>query len=198
MFSLKVFPLPLLTRVFLLSGVLLLLAGCESPSAVKETAQSRATPANRHVNDYDVQMINVADGQTSSTKLSELVKGKVVVIDFWATWCGPCKKEIPNLVALQQNYRAQGVEVIGLHTQNPPVPKDEVIEMAKAMNINYKVGYVSDEMFAAFARNDRVIPQTYVFNKDGVLVDKFRGSLPNMSTLLKQSVEKALGATGQS
>ncbi|HYE74881.1 MAG TPA: redoxin domain-containing protein [Blastocatellia bacterium] len=182
--------------------ILVALSGCE-PKSVTEQAKSqpaqgqKATPTPRSVSDFDIEMINPADGQSSTVKLSNLVKGKVVVIDFWATWCGPCKKEIPNLIALQREYQDQGVEVIGLHTRSPEVPKEEVIAMYKDMNFNYKIGYTSNEMFLAFTNNDSVIPQTFIFGKDGVLVKRFRGAGQGLAAL-KTSVEKALGTASQS
>lgn len=189
----------LLMRVLPSLLILAALSSCQKRSVIdSSTAQNqqnqKAAPAPRTVSDFDIQMINPSDGQMSTVKLSNLVKGKVVVIDFWATWCGPCKKEIPNLIALQRTYQDQGVEVIGLHTQSPPVSKEEVIEMYKDMNINYKIGYTSNEMFAAFTNNDGVIPQTFIFGKDGVLIRHIRGGGPQVPALLKASVEKALGA----
>jgi len=156
------------------------------------TGKAEAQPAPaRQVHDYNVQMLNASDRQLSPTKLSQLVKGKVVVIDFWATWCGPCKQEIPNLVALQQTYRDKGVEVIGLSIEDPNRDKDLVAEMATSLKINYRIGFASDEMFGAFTES-RVIPQTFIFGKDGTLVKHIRGSGPSVSALLKESVEKAL------
>jgi thiol-disulfide isomerase/thioredoxin len=174
-------------------------SGSSLRTSAPTTGRAEAQPAQaRQVHDYDVQMLNASDRQLSPTKLSQLVKGKVVVIDFWATWCGPCKQEIPNLVALQQTYRDKGVEVIGLSIEDPNRDKDLVADMANSLRINYRVGFASDEMFGAFTES-RVIPQTFIFGKDGTLVKHIRGSGPSVSAILKESVEKALnGAAAQS
>src|SRR5262249_19812715 len=77
------------------------------PNAV--SPQPNTTSANSAAPDYDVPTL---DGNT--IKLSNY-RGKVLILDFWATWCPPCRQEIPQLVRISNQFRAKGVEVVGLH-----------------------------------------------------------------------------------
>src|SRR3712207_6346126 len=71
-------------------------------------------------------------------KLSDY-KDKTVVLDLWATWCGPCRAEIPHLVDIHSEYSNKNVEVIGLTTEDPASAADDVAAFAKEFNINYKL-----------------------------------------------------------
>jgi thiol-disulfide isomerase/thioredoxin len=78
--------------------------------------------------------IQAVDGK--AFRLSDY-KDKVVVLDLWATWCGPCRLEIPHLVELQNEYGARNVEVIGLTTEDPEADAGKVRDFAKEFKINY-------------------------------------------------------------
>src|SRR5947209_9733375 len=73
-------------------------------------------------------------------------KDKVVVLDLWATWCGPCRAEIPHLVELNNEYAGKGVQVIGLTTESPQTDAERVRDFAKELNINYKLGWARREV----------------------------------------------------
>lgn len=81
--------------------------------------------------DFDLPVI---DGKGKKMKLSEL-KGKTVVVDFWATWCDPCKIEIPWLVDLQKKYAAQGLQIVGVAEDDSS--EEEISAFTKKMGINY-------------------------------------------------------------
>lgn len=109
-------------------------------------------------------------------RLSEL-RGQVVMINFWATWCGPCRREIPDLVALQRDLRSKGIEVIGLTVEDPVMDSQKVREFSQRFGINYRIGFSPKEMFMAINGADPrgVIPQTFIFDRKGRLVDSARG-----------------------
>ena len=81
----------------------------------------------------------------SSKKLSDY-KGKVVVLDLWATWCGPCRQEIPHLITLANEYRSQGVEVIGLTNEDPNTQAEQVLQFTQQFKINYPIGWADPTM----------------------------------------------------
>jgi len=92
--------------------------------------------------------------------------GKVVTVNFWATWCPPCLHEIPELIALQDEYREQGLEVIGIALQRP----EEVVDFAEELGINYTV--LAGEMAVAaiaesYGNRIGALPYTAVFDRQG-------------------------------
>jgi len=123
-------------------------------------------------------------------KLSDY-KGKVVVLDFWATYCPPCLEEIPHLVELQNKHGSKGLSVIGLHVggdeDRPKIPG-----FVKKLNIQYDLGYPQDELVSFLFGDTDVIPQTFVFGRDGKLLRNFSGYGPQIKTDLDAAVEQAL------
>jgi len=116
-------------------------------------------------------------------------KGKVVVLDFWATFCPPCLEEIPHLVELQNKYA--DLMVIGLHVGGEEdVPK--VPAFVKKLKINYVLAYPEDELNKILLGNDNAIPQTFVFDRDGRLIEKFVGYDQKVKTDLDKAITQAL------
>ncbi len=106
-------------------------------------------------------------------KLGEL-KGKVVVLDFWATNCPPCLEEIPHLNELQTKYGAENLQIVGLHVGDNE-DRLRVPAFAERLKINYTLALPEDELMRfVFAERDD-IPQTAVFDRDGKLFRKFVG-----------------------
>ena len=99
-------------------------------------------------------------------------KGKVVVLDFWATWCPPCRAEIPGLVALQKKYADQGLSVIGvsLDEKGPTVVKPFIERFA----INYPVVMGSEKILADYG-GISAIPTTFVIDREGNVVATHEG-----------------------
>lgn len=109
--------------------------------------------------------------------LSEL-KGKVVVVDFWATWCGPCLGEIPGYIALQEKYGKDGLVIVGvsLDQGGPKVVKKFAKE--HAMNYTLVMGSTDDiDALTGTSGGDIVIPTTFLVGRDGRLVHAKRGAM---------------------
>jgi thiol-disulfide isomerase/thioredoxin len=116
-------------------------------------------------------------------------KGKVVVLDFWATYCPPCLEEIPHLVELQNKYA--DLKVIGLHVGGEEdVPR--VPAFVEKLKINYVLAYPEDGLDSVLLGNDNSIPQTFVFDRNGKLIGKFVGYDLKVKTDLEKAIAQAL------
>lgn len=100
-------------------------------------------------------------------------KGKVVLLNFWATWCGPCRAEIPDLVALQDKYKNQ-VIVIGVSEDEGPV--ESVRKFATQYKVNYPIAMTTPEMRTLFP-GISALPTTFMLDKDGRIAQKHVGLL---------------------
>jgi thiol-disulfide isomerase/thioredoxin len=99
-------------------------------------------------------------------------KGKVVLLDFWATWCGPCRIEIPEFVQLQKQYRDQGLAIIGISMDDGPEP---VKEFYKQFNMDYPVA-LGDDKLAELYGGILGLPTTMVIGRDGRIYAKHVGA----------------------
>src|SRR5215207_10267591 len=137
--------------------------------------------------------IQAVDG--AKFRLSDF-KDKVVVVDLWATWCGPCRLEIPHLVELQKEYGGKGVEIIGLTTEDPDEAETQVRDFAREFKINYKLGWSPREVSLALMNGNSSIPQTFVIAPGGRIVTKFRGFSSQVPSMTRTAIDKANEKTG--
>ena len=91
-------------------------------------------------------------------------QGKVVLINFWATWCPPCRAEMPDLVRLQREYRKKGFQIIGI--TYPPERKDRVRRFARSLKVNYPIILGTRQLKVRFS-SDETLPLTIVIDRDG-------------------------------
>jgi thiol-disulfide isomerase/thioredoxin len=126
------------------------------------TAQTTEAPA-----------LVLRDVKGRSLRLSDY-KGKVVLLNFWATWCPPCRAEIPELVKWQRSYRDHGLQVIGI--TYPPQKLEEVRRFVRKTKVNYPVGLGTKEMKLLFSESE-ALPLTIVIGKDGSIRDIIEGIL---------------------
>ena len=119
------------------------------------------------------------------------LKGKVVVLDFWATYCPPCLEEIPHLVSLQNQYGSENFQIIGLHVggeeDRPKVP-----EFVERLKMNYPLATPDDELTDILFGGESAIPQTFVFDRNGQLIQKFIGYDEEIKNALNRAVEFSL------
>ncbi|HWW74273.1 MAG TPA: TlpA disulfide reductase family protein [Pyrinomonadaceae bacterium] len=156
-----------------------------SQRGAQPQAQPQMETVPAQVWDADIQSV---EGKTF--RLSDF-KDKVVVLDLWATWCGPCRLEVPHLVEMRNEYADKNVEVIGLTTESPQTDADKVREFAKEFNINYRLGYARADVAQSLMNGVYSIPQTFVIAPGGRIVTKFRGFSDRIPDMIRAAVEKA-------
>lgn len=123
--------------------------------------------------------------------------GKVLLVNLWATWCGPCRLETPELVKLHKEFRSQGVEVVGLSTENPDASADSVREFVQKFDVDYRIGWATPEVAITLMQGRDAIPQSFVISRSGRIVKRFVGFNP-METpkQIRAAIQEALDDKG--
>jgi thiol-disulfide isomerase/thioredoxin len=137
-------------------------AEAAAPTGAACPAGAKKAPLTFTMNDMNGKKVDLA-----------AYKGKVVLLDFWATWCGPCKAEIPNFVDLQKEYGGKGLAVLGLSVDDTV---DKLKPFAAEFNMNYPVlvGLGRDDVQDAFGPIYG-IPTTFLISRDGRICRKNTG-----------------------
>lgn len=151
----------------------LTVTGCQQESQAKTSSKiENSAQVQKDDNKApDFTLLNVAGEKVT---LSDY-KGKVVILDFWATWCGPCRKGIPDLISIQNDYKDDVVVIgISLDQQNT---KARVPSFVKSMGINYPIVYFNNKVINDFG-GVRAIPTTFIIDQKGNIVNKMIGLYP--------------------
>jgi len=170
----------------------MLLCGCGRT----QTAHAAATVAVQPAQDANVIQFVKNPDAAPAFQLNDLegkplsldeARGKIVLLNFWATWCGPCRAEIPDLVDLQKRY-ADKLEIIALATDEDDA--DEVRRFVLKSGINYRVAMISDEVRLAYG-GIAALPTSFVIDTQGRVVQKHVGL--NDPTIYELEVKAMLG-----
>jgi cytochrome c-type biogenesis protein len=119
-------------------------------------------------------------------KLSDF-RGKAVLLNFWATWCGPCKIETPWLVELQQQYSDQGLQIVGVEAGNDD--KADIAKFVKDMGLNYPVLIGKEEVTDAYG-GVPALPESFFIGRDGKITGKIMGI--DSKSVIEDEIKKAL------
>ncbi|HVF66826.1 MAG TPA: TlpA disulfide reductase family protein [Pyrinomonadaceae bacterium] len=193
-----------------LAAIVALAASCDMDGASKKNAMRKAeTPSGPKPPRTNRPMPPVAashgEGEASAASAApagawkqtdgrratlEDLRGQVVVLDFWATYCPPCREEIPHLVRLQKEFGPQGLKVIGLNVggeeDRPKVP-----EFVKLYKIQYQLADPEAETVRSYLLTDD-IPQTFVIDRQGRVVEHVVGFDSEVAARLENAVSQAL------
>jgi thiol-disulfide isomerase/thioredoxin len=130
---------------------------------ISAVAQSPSPPTALRLKIIQGRWINLAD-----------YKGKVVLLNFWATWCAPCRQEIPDLIKAQRSYRDRGLQIIGI--TYPPEKIPEVRRFVRKLRMNYPVAIGTKASKARFTSSE-TLPMTIVIDRDGTVRDVIEGMM---------------------
>jgi thiol-disulfide isomerase/thioredoxin len=129
-------------------------------------------------------------------KLSDY-SGKVLFVNLWATWCGPCRVETPELVKLHKEFRSRGVEMIALSTEDPDASAQNVLNFMRQYGVDNQVGWATREVSQQLMQGRTAIPQSFIIARDGRILKRFIGFNPETTPpQLKKALEDALVEKG--
>ncbi len=131
------------------------------------------------------------DGSLGRARIGDY-EGRVLVLDFYATWCAPCRESVPLLVKLQGRYGERGLAVVGLNVGGAD-DRVKVAEFAKELQIQYALGFPDRPLTEFLLSKDATIPQTFVFKRDGTLAKHLVGFDKNAAVVLEQVIQTELG-----
>jgi thiol-disulfide isomerase/thioredoxin len=120
-------------------------------------------------------------------------QGKVVVINLWASWCAPCRREVPEYEKVRKAYAGRDVEFVGLTTEDPGTSSDRVNKFLRDISFSFRLGWADRETARTLMNGRNSIPQTLVIDADGRVVNHWSGYSPGHSgDKLKQTIDQAL------
>ena len=174
------------------------LTGCPTAKSDAVNQQSTNTTAPNDTKPSSYPLAPSAILQAEIKKLDgttfkvEDKKGKVILLNLWATWCGPCRAEMPELIALQEKYKDKGFEIIGLNTDQEGV--EEINAFVEKMKLNYAQGFSDGKLTGEFFKLSKMngIPQSILIDRENRLTGVFAGGGAKVVNSMKETVEKVV------
>jgi thiol-disulfide isomerase/thioredoxin len=173
------------TKYLVLLAILFFISSCSKQTAQQQSSSSNNVAANDFkgnvslVTNVNPGAAGIAsdfywyDSDGKKISLSDL-KGKTVLINFWATWCGPCKAELPDIENLSKAYSSKGLVVIGVSVDKGENLLTDVSNFASQNGLTYQIVIDNDNVADAYG-NINAIPTSFLVDKNGRIVDKWIG-----------------------
>lgn len=188
-----------LLRSTLAAAAIFLLIGAISCGGTSQSAEN--TNAVKTKSEYPplqtaIAQADIENFDGTTFKVTDK-KGKVLLLNLWATWCGPCKEEMPKLVEMQNKYGDKGFEVIGLNTNDDGDTPEKIEKFAKEQGLNYTLVYAPTQMQADitnFTQNGG-IPQSLLVDREGNLRGVFLGGSESEIRKMQNTVAKVMAET---
>ncbi|MBF0285039.1 MAG: TlpA family protein disulfide reductase [Magnetococcales bacterium] len=166
------------------------IAAAAALGLILTAAPAAADKAEKHRQALDLAL---SSAQGGSLKLADY-KGKVVLVNFWATWCPPCKREIPALTRAQERFKGQGLVVLGMNFMEK-ADKEKLVGFIKEHGINYPIAFTNPTDSARLAEGLGGVfglPASFLLNREGVVVHVHTGELDDGK--LNKLLEPLLGS----
>ncbi|MBK9529719.1 MAG: TlpA family protein disulfide reductase [Acidobacteria bacterium] len=188
----------------LLSVIMSALTGCGDTSAnTSATNSATKTSANTSSKSAGYPKLSSALAEAEfelieggKFKITEK-KGKVLMLNIWGTWCGPCRQEMPHLVEMQAKYKDQGFEVLGLNIgtyEGSPESTEDIQKFAGDMKLNYTLARSPRQATGAFyaITKQQVVPQTMLVDREGHVRGIFVGGGQRIFDSMKENLAKLM------
>ena len=122
--------------------------------------------------------------------------GKVIVINMWATWCGPCRREVPDYEKVRKEFTGRAVEFIALTTEDPVATRDKVEKFARDFHFGFRIGWADRETARVLMNGRNAVPQTLVLGTDGHVLTRWVGySAQHSGDRLRAAINQGLSAS---
>lgn len=131
--------------------------------------------------------VSLHDLDGKKTRVSDL-SGNIVVLNFWATWCGPCRVEMPWLAQTFDRYRSRGLTILGVNMDDGDMPNVE--RFAREMGVTYPIARNNDAIVAAYG-GVRFLPQSFLIGRRGVILQRIFG-MPAATRDVETEIVRAL------
>jgi thiol-disulfide isomerase/thioredoxin len=192
-----------LTSILIVFLIALSFLACSEEStnpSTTNTDQSSISSSNKTSTETSKSMpipeetlkMEIKDLKGETFRLSDYA-GKLLIVDIWATWCQPCRLEVPHLVELTKEFGPKGVEIVGLTLEDPVTDAEAVADFAKEFKINYRIGWAPQELAYVLMGGSNAIPQTIVISPESKIIDQFRGFHPQITPRkLRNAIESQI------
>ena len=171
-------------KYLIIAALIVLFVGCEKKQAKEASVENTVQYKDNVSTLLSVEKNNVEqaapnffwfDKDGKQISFVEFSKGKPVLVNFWATWCVPCVKEMPDLVSLNEEYSAKGALIIGISVDRGGDALNLVSDFTKENNVKYPIVIDNGDLEKAFG-GLRGIPTTFYIDKNGKIVKKMIGA----------------------